>query len=139
MRHAQRDTVEADGEAGAQPLRQLADRGGEQLPLVVRLGPGEQQERGASRVVHQVHDEFQVVVALPVILVEDHDRAPGPIVDEPVHVEGRDDLVVQVLQQMLGEQPPGRAGVDEAVEIPEQSGAIQLRGGGIHLVEFSPV
>jgi Xaa-Pro aminopeptidase len=76
VRHPHGDAVEPDHQAAAEPGRDRLDGRREQLPLVVGLGPGQQQERRARRVVQQPHGQLGRLVLLPVVGGVDHRRAP---------------------------------------------------------------
>jgi hypothetical protein len=127
VRHGHRDGVQADGQPYAEPLDQGGDRRDEPFPLQVRLRAGEHQERCAQRVVQQVHSQAGLVVALPVVLDEDHRRAAGPVVEQLVQVEPRDHPAVQRLQQVVPGQLDRAAGVDEAGQGLDEHRAVQGR------------
>jgi hypothetical protein len=137
VRRPHRDAVEADRQPGSHPPGQVAHVSGEMLPLVVRLGPVEQQERRPGRVPHQVHGQFRGVVVLPVVPGEGHRWPAGPVVDQPVHIEPGHLLVLERAQQVRGEQLAGRARVDEPVEVVQQGRPVEFRRVWGHLVKVS--
>jgi hypothetical protein len=102
---------------------------------MIRLGTGKQQERCRLPVSEQVHTQLRLLVLRPVIGLECHQRPAGPVVQQPVDVERGDDLVVEVLQQVLGEQSSRRSRVDEAVKVDEERGAVHIAKGWFQLVE----
>ena len=78
---------------------------------------------------------MQVGVGLPLVGVEDHRRPPAAVVVQLVVVEGRQHLVVQLLQQVRREQPAGLPGVDETVELMDQHRPVLLELGHHILVQ----
>jgi hypothetical protein len=103
---------------------------------MIGLGPRQQQERRSRRVVREVDGQLGRLVLLPVVLVEGHRGAAGPVVDQAVRVERDHRLMLQAAQQVRGEQAAGRTRVDEPVQVVEQDRSIQLRRVGAHLVEI---
>jgi hypothetical protein len=126
VRHGHRDGVETDGQADAEPLDQAGDGRDEPFPLQVGLRTGEEQERRAGRVAQQVQRQARLVVTLPVILHEDHRRSPGPVVEQLVEVEGREDLTVQLCQQMVTGELDGAPGVDEPGQSLDEHRCVQV-------------
>ena len=139
VRRAHRDAVEADRQPDPHPGGHVPHRLGEALPLVVRLRAGEQQELAPGGVLEQVNGQLGGFVGLPVVPGEDHRRPPGPVVDQPVHVEPGDLLVFQRAQQMGGQQFARRPGVDEPVEVVQHHCPVQHRRARAHLVEVSRI
>src|SRR6516165_6755115 len=137
MRYPHRDAQVGDDRADAEPIRESPGRRREQLPLVVRLWPGEQQERLPARVGQQEKRKLWPVVALPAAGVESHQRPPRSVVEEPVGVEPGHRLVIEDPKEMLGEKAPGRPGVHEPLKVHQHGRAVGVRGRrGIQFVEF---
>ena len=136
VRDAHGDAVEPHGQLGAQPGGHRTHGSGEALPLMIGLGPGQQQERRSRCVVREVDGQFGRLVLLPVVLVERHRGAAGPVIDQAVRVERHHRLVLQAAKQVRGEQSAGRARVDESVQVVEHDCSIQFRRVGAHLVEI---
>ena len=113
VRHGHRDRVEPDAQPYAEVLDEGFDRRDEPLPLDVRLGSVQQQERVAERVGEPVQLERGGVVGLPVVLVEDHHGPAGAVVVQLVDVEARHELRVAGLEQVLTRELGGVARVDE--------------------------
>ncbi len=136
VRHAHRDAVEVDREPDLEALHQLAHGAREALPLDVRLGAGEQQERRAGGVVDELEQDLRRVVGRPAVAVKDHRRAARPVVDQPVVVETGHHLRRSRLQQVVHHLAAGLPGVHEALEVLEQhqagTGVAQLRVGRGH-------
>ena len=111
-----------DGQPDVEPRRSSpVDRGDEPLPLQVRLGAGEQQERRVVVVAQRVQLQLGLVVGLPVVRDEVHQRPAGAVVEELVDVEARRPRsTFERLEQVLAGQPAGGAGVDEAGERMDQ-------------------
>ena len=126
---------EPDHELRTQPGTHRAYGADEPFPFMVRLGAGQHQERRARAVTHLVNGDHGRLVGLPVVPVEGHRRAAGPVVDQAVNVERHHGLVIQAPQQMRGEQPPRRARVDEAVQVMQQDRTVQLRRARVSLVK----
>ena len=78
--------------------------------------------------------ELGSIVALPVAVVVDHQRAPGPVVEEPVRVEPRHRLVGQAAQQVLSKHAAGGTRVDEALKIVQQRRIRDIGRGGTEFV-----
>ena len=129
VRDRHRDAVQAD----RQPYVQLVDepdhRRREPLPLHVRLRPRQEQEDLTVLVGHPVEPQLDVGVGLPLVGVEDHGRTPTAIVVQLIVVELGQHLVVELGQQMGGEQPAGLPRVDETVHLMDEHGAVLLELG----------
>jgi hypothetical protein len=136
VRCSGRDAEEADRRAEAQPRGDAEHGLGEQVPFVIGFRPGQQRERAPGRVVQQVQAQLWGLVALPVATVVGHDRTPGPVVDQPVDVESHHGLVREVAHQVLGEQPPRVARVDEALQVVQERRVRDVGRGRTQLVEF---
>jgi hypothetical protein len=128
--------VHPDREPDVETLDEVVHRDDEPLPRHVGLGALEQQERRALGVGHRVQLERRLVVGLPVVGVEDHQRPARAIVEELVDVEGRDQLVVEGLQQVITQQLSGRAGVDESGQGMHEHGPVQLGQARLEHVEL---
>ena len=128
VRDAHGDAVEVHGEAHAEPLDDLLDGGGEALPLDVRLGAGEQQEGRAGGVLDEPHVKGGLLVVGPAVALERQQRAPGPVVHEPVVVEAGHDLVGQRVEQPVDDLVAGLARVDVSVEVVEHDQTGRLLG-----------
>ena len=76
VRHGHGNRVEPDAELDAEPPHQSDGRRDEPFPLVVRLRPGEQQEGDPGGVAQFVHCEHRILVVLPAISGEGHQRSP---------------------------------------------------------------
>ena len=77
-----------------------------------------------------VEDQRGVLVVGVVVGVEGHERPPRAVVDERVHVEAGHHLVLEGVQQVLGQRGPDHARVDEPVEGHEhQRCRLRLAGG----------
>ena len=136
VRRPGRDAEEADRGAEAQ-LRGNGKHGlGEQVPFVIGFRPRQQREGPSVWVVHQVQAQLGRLVAFPVIAVIGHDRTPGPVVDQPVHVEPRHGLVREVAHQVLGEQAARVARVDEALQVVQERRVRHIGRDRTQLVEF---
>jgi hypothetical protein len=120
VRRPGRDAEEADRGAEAQLRGNGKDGLGEQVPFVIGFRPRQQREGPSVRVVHQVQAQLGRLVAFPVVAVVGHDRTPGPVVDQPVHVEPRHGLMREVAHQVLGKQPARVARVDEALQVVQE-------------------
>ena len=118
--------MEADSETDAELSVDGPHGAGEGVPLMVRLGAIQEQERSPLRVMHQGDGERWRLILLPVILGEDHRRTARAVVDQRVDIEPGDLPVLEGGEQMRGEQPSRRARVDEAVEVIEQHNVIKL-------------
>lgn len=116
MRHRHRYAVHRHREVDTERLDQPDDGLAHPLPLVVRLGAGEQEERCAGPVDDPVQQHRRVVVGGPAVLVEGHRRAPPAVVQQLVDVEGGDHPGDVVFEQVRREQPLGAPGVDETAE-----------------------
>ncbi len=138
VRDGHGDAVEAHGQAHREPLDEAAYGGRERLPFVVRLRAVQQQEGGAIGVVHQVEGELGRVVVGPGVLDERHHRAPGPVIQQPVDVEGRDLLGVELVEQCFRGLAADRAGVHEPVEDNQHDGSGEVVTGA-ELIEVSGV
>jgi hypothetical protein len=107
-----------------------------ELALHLLKDSGQQQEGPPAGVPEQVKSQFRGVVAFPAAVVVDHQRTPGPVVEEPVGVESRHRLRGGILQQMISEQAARVARVDEALEIVQHGRVRGLRRGGTEFVQF---
>ena len=136
VRHPGRDAEEADRGTGVEPGRDGQHGLGEQVPLVIGLRPRQQQERALALVVQQVQGQLRRVVALPAAVVVGHQRAPRPVVDQPVGVEPRHRLVREGAQQVLGEQAARSPRIDEALQVVQHRCACDVGRGRTELVEF---
>ncbi len=136
VRHAGRDAQEADRGAGVEPGRDGQHGLGEQVPFVIWLRPGQQQEGPLALVVQQVQSKLRRVVAFPAAVVVGHQRAPRPVVDQPVSVEPRHRLVREGAQQVLGEQAARGSCIDEALQVVQHRCACDIGRGRTELVEF---
>src|SRR5690606_376153 len=128
VRDAHGDAVEVHGQADAEPLHDLADGGGEPLPLDVRFRPGQQQEGRSGGVLDETDLQGRIVVGRPAVAGEGQQRAAGAVVDEPVVVEPGDDLVGQRAEQPVDDLVAGLARVDVSVEVVEHDQAGRLLG-----------
>jgi hypothetical protein len=102
---------------------------------MVRLGTGKQQERRCLPVTEQVYGQLGLLVLRPVVGFEGHQRSAGPVIQQPVDIEPGHDLMVEVFQEVLGQEPPGRPGVDESVQADEERGAVHIVKGRLQLIE----
>ena len=116
VRDAHRDAVRVDDEGDAEPHDELAHGLDDALPLVVRLGAGQQVVRLAVAVGEAVQQHRRVVVLDPPVGVEDHGGAAAAVVEQLVDVEGGDDLGVTGLEQVTAEDRLDVPGVDEGAE-----------------------
>ena len=142
--HRHRDAVHAHGEAHAEGAHELGRRLHHAGPLVVGLGSDEEQEGHALLVDDAVEQQARVVVAAPVVAVEDHDRAAAAVVEQLVDVEGRDDARLVVLEEVVGHQALRVAGIDESTEGDDEHRGLQLlqharRGVALELEELGRV
>ena len=96
------------------------------VPLVVGLGADEEQEGHALLVDDAVQQQARVVVAAPVVAVEDHDGAAAAVVEQLVDVEGGDDARLVRLEDVVGHESLGVAGVDESAEGDHEHRCLQL-------------
>lgn len=120
--------MEVDREAHAEPFDDLLHGGRETLPLDVGLGAGEQQEGRTRGVLDEPHLEGGHVVVRPAVAPEGEQRAAGPVVDEPVVVEPRHDLVRQRVEDPVHDLVAGLARVDVSVEVVEHDQSGRLLG-----------
>jgi hypothetical protein len=127
VRDGPRDALQPDREAHVQLLDHDDQRRDEPLPLRVRLGAGEKQERRAARVAKHVDVDRRALVALPAIGVEDDRRAPRAVVEQLVDVEARDQLRVERLAEMLPREPDPVPCVYESLERLDQHRPAQIR------------
>ena len=109
-------------------LDELGHRGREALPLGVRLRPAQQQEDLAVAVPDGVQQQLRTLERGVVVVVVDHGRTPGPVVDQLVGVEDGHGLVRQRAQQVVGDQPGRRTGVHEPVSACTSTGPGRARG-----------
>ncbi len=130
VRGRHRDRMHPGGIGDLVLLDQLDDRGREALPLEVGLEPGEQQERLAELVLGQVERELRGLVLGQVVVLERHDRAAGPVVEQGVGVEGDDLAHVEGGQQVVAELADGIAGIRESGQARHQ---VQAARDGAHL------
>ena len=87
VRHRHRDRVHP-GRGRHLERRRPAEHGrGEPLPLEVGLVAGEHEELLADLVVREVEAEPRRTVVGQVVLLEEHDRAAGAVVEQRVGVE----------------------------------------------------
>nr|BFE69451.1 hypothetical protein GCM10020092_027520 [Actinoplanes digitatis] len=98
-------------------------------------GSTEQQERRPELVAHEVQRQARLLVALPVVLDEDHRRSAGAVVEQLVDVEGREDPGVELVQQVFAGKLNRTPGVDEAGECLQKHRGVQLRQVVGQLVE----
>jgi hypothetical protein len=124
--HRHRDAVDADREADAEGTHELGRRLDHPGPLVVGLGSDEEQEGHAFLVDDAVEQQARVVVAAPVVTVEDHDGSAAAVVEQLVDVEGGDDARLMRLEEVVGHQPLRVAGVDEAAQRDHEHRGLQL-------------
>ena len=136
VRHPGRDTEEADRGADVEPGRDGQHGPAEQVPLVIGFRSRQQQEGSAALVVQQVQGQLWRVVAFPPAVVVGHQRAPRPVVDQPVGVEPRHRLVREGAQQVLGEQAARGPRIDEALQVVQHRCACNIGRGRTELVEF---
>jgi len=125
VRYGHRDRVQPDGQPDAEPGDEASDGRAEPFPLQVRLGAGEQQERPAGGVADGDQPQAWLVVALPVVLDEHHDRPAGAVVQQLVDVERDDSLRVGAVEQVVAGQPSGVPGVDEAGQPHDEDRLVQ--------------
>ena len=118
--------MHTDGHAYAELLDQPDDSGGKPLPLHVRLRPAEQQKYLTMAVRDAVNAQMQVRIGLPPIGIEDHRGSAAAIVVQLIMVEFCEHLMLEVLQQIRGEQPASLPGVDESVVRPTSTGVASL-------------
>ena len=123
VRHRHRYRRHVDHQPHPEPLDELADRGGEPLPLRVRLGPGQQQVLGVGRVGDGHDVQVGRRVGLPVVGVEPQRGRAGPVVDELVDVEPRQRARLPPLAHRPDGQPGGVARVDETRPAPRSAPA----------------
>ncbi len=76
-------------------------------PLVVGLGADEEQEGHALLVDDAVQQQARVVVAAPVVAVEDHGGPAPAVVEQLVDVEGGDDARLVRLEEVVGHAGAG--------------------------------
>jgi hypothetical protein len=134
-----RDRVEGHRQPDSQPLQECAGRGGEPPPLQIRFQAGEEQERRPRVVVQRVQPEHRVLVVLPVVLHEGHGRSSGPVVEQLIHVKGRDETVIEAGQQVVGGEAHGPAGIHDPGEGLQQDGSAQLRQLANDLVQVTRI
>ena len=113
-------------------------------PLVVGLGADEEQEGHALLVDDAVEQQARVVVAAPVVAVEDHDGPASAVVEQLVDVEGGDDARLVGLEEVVGHQSLRVAGIDESAEGDDEHRGLQLleharRGVALELEELGRV
>ena len=118
VRNRHGDAVHADREVDAEGLVEFHDGLDHALPLVVRLGAGQQQERVAVTVGEAVEQQRRVLVGGEPVALEGHHRTTAAVVEQLVEVERGDDGVV-VGGQVLRQQPLCAARVDEAAHRDE--------------------
>ncbi len=135
VRDAHRDAVHADRDADVELLDQGADGGDEEFPLAVRFQAVQEEELHAGGVRHQVEVQGRGLVVLPVVLVVGHRGAAGAVVDQAVDVEGGHDAVLELVQEVLGDQAARAAGVHEALQLVQQDHAVQAWGARRELVQ----
>src|SRR5215203_7337446 len=78
---------------------------------------------------------MQVRVGLPLIGVEDHRRSAAAIVVQLIMIEFGEHFMLEVLQQVCGEQPASLPGVHESVQLMDQHGAMVLELGYDRLIQ----
>jgi len=105
-----------DGEA----VDEVEHRGSEALPAEVGLETGEQQELLADLIAHQVEVERRRLVVGEVVVLELDDRPTRSIVEQLVDVEGRHDLVVEGVEQVVAQLGDRRSCVGEAGQTGDQ-------------------
>jgi len=125
VRHRHRDRVEPDRDTELELIDDAGDRCREALPLKVGLRAGEHQKWRGLAVFREIYRQRRFFVALPVVLDEHHRRAPGPVVEKRIDVEGHQGCGVVLLQQLLAGEPGGIAGIDEAGHRLHENGAGQ--------------
>jgi hypothetical protein len=62
-----------------------------------------------------------------VVLHEGHGRSSGPVVEQLIHVKGRDETVVEAGQEVVAGEVNGPAGIHDPGEGLQQNGPAQLR------------
>ena len=82
-----------------------------------------------------VDPQMQVGVGLPLIGVEDHRWSAAAVVVQLIMVEFGEHFVLEVVQQIRGEQPSGLPGVHESVQLVDQHRAMLLELGDHRLVQ----
>jgi hypothetical protein len=132
------NAVDAHRQVDAEGLAEPEDGLDHALPLVVRLGTGEEEERLPVAVGEPVQQQRGVLVGGPPVALERHHRPTSAVVEQLVEVERRHDGVVVSGQQVLGEQPLGAAGVDETAHRDEHDRRPRGRGVrvGLEAVEL---
>ena len=121
--------MQRDGNFDARAFADITDGGGERLPVGIRLGAMQNQDRIAHIVFNEVEDGLRhhhVRGGYPVIHGDD-----GPmraVVHERVGIERGDALVMQGTQQLADRHAPRRSGVNCPVEMDEEN--LRLRTGG---------
>lgn len=97
-----------------QPVDQFEHGRREAFPLEVGFVAGEKEELLADLILRKMKREQGRVVILEVVLVEVDRRAPSPVVEKGVVVEGRDHAGLERADEVLGELADGASGVHEA-------------------------
>jgi len=128
VRDSEGDGGQADGETHLLGRDEVGDGRAEALPHDIGLRTVQQQERPAVEVVQPIDSEHRIGVGLPVVRLQQHQRPPGSVVEEQVHVERRHPLRPEVLEQVLHGQPGRPAGVDEAGQGVQQDRASTVGG-----------
>ncbi len=139
VRDRQRDGVQPDGQLHPEQLGELVHSTREALPLHVRLGAAQQQERRAVGVADQVQRQLGRLVAGPPVAVEPHRRPARPVVEQLVDVELGDRLGVELGEQCVDREPSPIAGIDEALQPQDQHRCARLGRIALHSVEIGRI
>jgi hypothetical protein len=130
VRDGHRHGAQAHRPGDAEVLDDLAHGAGEALPPGVWLGAGEQEEGRAAGVAQGSDDQPRRLVVGVVVADERDRRAPGAVVVQRVHVEGRHDLALGE----VGEVRRGELGRLARIEEPGQDDhQREVAGVGQHL------
>jgi hypothetical protein len=139
MRDRHRDGAQADGASDTQPFGEQSHSGDEALPLQVRLQSGQEKKGRTEGVPQGVETELRILVVGEMVGLERHHRPAGPIVEQIVDREGRDEFGVHRTLEVIGSQPHGVPRIRETLECMDQHrpaaiGRRQLRGRELQLI-----
>ena len=132
VRNRRRIGTEADHQHDPEATAAVDDLGGEGTPLVVRLGPVEEQHVPALHVVQKAHLDAGPLQATRHPVHEAEGRPSGTVVQQAVRVEAGDGMTTarQEVRHGVGSGP---SGVDPSVQGDHQHRRLQV--GAFHLDE----
>ena len=124
--HRRRECAHPDHQLHPELPAQGHDLGGELAPTQIRLRPRQDEKAAARAVGPPAQGDLRPGQADVDPVLDPHDGAPGPLVEEQVGVEGGQHLGGRVGQQPVGGGDAAETGVDPALETEDQQRPLEL-------------